>query len=352
MKHRSSIWVFLLVVGVLLAWYGLGRGVNLAPASARPPVQVQNVTAARNQLLALNPRQDDLASLAQLDWGDVTVTAEAAMADAFVRDRILAETGALKGGPLAYLRGLLYLARAEPAKALAEFSRAPIAELPVNLLYAPYRLAGDLRPGVENPFAAPLVQAAQAGKLEPLLTARVLVVAAEMKNALEAYMRTDPAKWSSYDLRLFGLMLAHEGHRGAAAAVLEAAYRGGRLPERLRSPTLATLGAALQSNRTVPPALRELVQTDPQARALFVAGAEKLFAARLHFLKGEDAALLADYARTDAVETTDEVVLMLTLASARRADRDAFTRWSAELARRYPQPEIITWIPSLLPALK
>lgn len=345
MTRRDGLAIVLLAITVWSSWSWLvSRPSPGSWSAASGPVSVPR---GADRLLGLNPRQDDLGGLSAMAWADVKPTADAALADAFVRDRILAETADRPGAALAYLRALLSLGAGRPAEALTEFARAPADEIPVALLYAPWRVAGELRPGVANPYAGRLAAAARAGELDPLIAARVLSAEGDLKPALQLYLRSDPAAWTGHDLRLFGLMLAHDGRRGEAAAILSAAYRGGRVPERLKPQVLATLAAAARTDRAVPPSVAALVRADEGAKRVFVAAVERQLSARVRFLKGEDAPLIADYAATGADEASDEIVLLLTLSAARAKDAAAFDRWSGELARRFPQPEVTQWIHTL-----
>lgn len=292
-----------------------------------------------NLLLGLNARQDSLERLAKLSWRDVAPTADAALRDAFVRDRILSECGALTGEPAVYLRGLLRLSLGEPKAAMTEFARLRVAEMPEDLLYAPYRLHGELWPETENPFRARLESAARHGRLSPLLEARVRGGAGEIDAALEAYLRSDPAQWKAHDVRLLSAFMAHDGHRGAAAGLLRAAFRGGRMQEPVRALAIRSLIEAGGIRRTL--------VADPRDREWMREGIRVQDDARKQFLAGQDAQLLANHAGREAVEASDELVVLLTLAGARGRDRVAFAKWSGELSRRTPDAEVRAWLPKL-----
>lgn len=347
MKPREAILFGLASVLALAGWW-----LSLSPRASSAAATAAPAPSGTNRLLGLNPRQDPLDVLEKLAWSDVAPTADAALADTFVRDRIAAETSAIKSTPLAYLRGLLLLAQNKPAAALESFSAIPPAEIPLDLLYAPYRLHGDLRRDTPNPFAARLREAARRGEPGPLVAARVLAAEGAAREAVENYLKTDPARWTSHDIGLLGVFLAHDAHRATVSALLQAALRGGRVQERLKPPLLRTLASAAAHEHAVPLGVKEAMLRDPEVRDALVAGAAAQLEARRLFRSGKDAELLAAHAGRPSDNASDELLLLLTLSAARHRDRAAFDKWSAALGGRDPRPEVLAWISGLYPPAK
>lgn len=343
MRWRASWALTGVSLAALAGWWIASRPTALRADAELPTVPVQNA------LLGVDARVDELTALRTLSWPAVVPTAEALLRDAVARDRVLADTAGWAGAPLAALRGLLRSARGEAEAALAEFARVGANEMPLELLYAPFRLASELRPEAPNPYAPRLLQATREGRLTPLLAARMQAFAGDAPRAVQEYLRTDPAEWTRHDLRLLAVFLAHDGHRGAVAALLQAAWRGGRLDEPLRPAVLAVLRGAATHERATPAALVNLLNDDEAARGWFLDAVQTQADARAMFLARRDGELLATHATREVTAASNELVLLLTLSGARHRDRAAFARWSAELGRRFPEPEVQKWLPTLWP---
>lgn len=296
----------------------------------------------------------DLARLERLKWSEVLPTAEGWCADAAHARDVLAATVATRHPPTLYLRGLLILAQGDRPGALATFQAVPIDVVPESYLYAPYRLQIELQPDAPNSFRAPLVRAAAQGRLPSLLEARVLAREAHPKQALNGYLRSDPSQWTDYDLNLFPFLLNHAGLERETRAVLRGALRGGRVHPELRTQleTLATGAPEPSTPTAVQNRLAPLLQGTPESRALAGQVAIQHLEIRRQFLQKHYAQLLGQHTHADPAAQADETVLLLTLSAARQADARALDRWSQEIKRRFPEPEVEQWIKNLRLAAK
>lgn len=335
-------WIWIGSLGVLLTLGGVGvRCFSGASGAAE-------VRAGARDVLSLEPgSKPDYSRLLSIRWPQIVPTLEGSCAQPSHAAAALAATAtvAATNAPTLYLRGLVQLGQGDSSGALRTFQTIPVEAIPAAHLYAPYRLQGELRPTQNNPYRAPLVRAAKHGELPPLIAARVLAREADPQEALAHFVQSDPAAWTSYDLGLFPLLLRHAGLERDTRTMLFAALRGGRIKPEQRD---AVRSLASEKAPTVASAsFKTLLKSDPESRELAGRVAIHQLELRRKFLAREYGELLKDYAASDAVAQPDETVLLLTLSAARQLDRPALDRWSQELKRRNPQPEVDQWIKNL-----
>jgi hypothetical protein len=288
-----------------------------------------------------------------LSWPDLAPTAEGTCSDPAHLEGALRATVTSSNAPARYLRGMLLLSKGDGFGALHAFQSVPVAGVPVHCLYAPYRLHGELHPDRPNPFRAPLVRAATEGRLPPLIEARVLAREANVAQSLQAYLRSDPSQWAAHDLELFPLLVQHAGFGPEAQRMLRAALRAGRVKPELRGKMEALATAAPAADVTAFKGdLRRWLQGDAQGRELAGRVAIQQLEIRRRFLRKEYAELLRGHAHVTPASQPDETVLLLTLSAATQGDTPALDRWSQELKRRHPQPEVEQWLGSLKPAAR
>ena len=283
--------------------------------------------------------------LNRLQWSDVAEAVDYLAGRPVQASRFLAETPDHPRAEVSYMRAALLLALERAPEAVAIFRSMAPDSLPPDLLYVPWRLLGEIFPGEANPFTTTILAAAKAGRLPPLQMARVLVSQGHFDKAMESYLRTDPAQWTSFDMEGFRLLLADESSRNEAGAILLAAFKGGRLSSETR-PTVAAL--LLRKGGGPPPEakLREFLERNPEATAAAAKAVASLLEDRKMFLEEKFPELIAKHRASKVDSLIDESVILLTIASA-TTDKEAFGRWSRELQRRFPQDEVTTWIKSL-----
>ena len=346
-KRNPLLWF--VATGVTLSLVGVGiHFVQVHRAS------LESESAGRDVLAGAPGEKPVIARLEALKWAEVEATVEGSCAEPARTQEVLVATVATTNSPTLFLRGLLLLGKGDQTAALQAFESAPIQTIPATYLYAPYRLQSELHPAKPNPFRAPLLRAAEQGQLPPLIEARVLAREANPQPALKGYLRSDPSAWTAYDLELFPFLLQHAGVERETRAMLLAALRAGRVKQELRgrieSLALgqpdAAAATAFKSN------LCNLLKGDADSRELAGRIAIHQLEIRRQFLAKQYRQLLREHATADAAGQPDETVLLLTLSAARQADTPALDRWSQEIKRRYPQPEVEQWIKGLRLAAK
>jgi hypothetical protein len=276
-------------------------------------------------------------------WEEVrTAARRIALADG---DRF-AGSCASKSAATVYLEGLVLMSRGAFEKALDCFQAVALESIPDAYLYAPFRLHGALRPRVENPYRARLRVAADLGTLSPLVEARFEAREGRLRQALHAYMRTDPGRWVWRDVEALRTITFHGGLTREARLVLGAALRAGRLSERLQPIVrrLAALSSPAAIGQVGRASLARVLKDGTGARAAVVTGLRRLEANRRLFLQGNYTRLLAEAHPGGPLTATDETVVLLTLAAARTNDRAALERWSQELRRRRPERRVERWL--------
>jgi len=343
--RRRRIW--LTVVGVLSVALGLAYALrSTPPATVVPSAESEG----RNVFAGTDPREADLSLLDRMRWADVATTLDAIGRDAMARQRAIAGVAASPEAPVRYLRGLLLLAQDDPVGAARTFAAIPAADIPPEHLYAPYRMYEVLGRGPENPFREPMREAVAAGRTSAIVGARVLGREGDLPGALEAFLRSDPAQWSTQDLDLLAALRQHAGLALEAVTMLKAALKGGRVRDSLRQPLIALVSvegervAAAQWQSRVP----EILRGDSPVRQPLLAAVDRQLQLRERFLRRDYAGLIATHHAMDARQLPDETLLLLVLSSARQSATPDFERWSSELRRRFPDRSVATWLQTLL----
>lgn len=299
-------------------------------------------------------RRVDPQSLASLAWDDVSATAEGLSADRDLLAEVSRVAAHSRHSPAVYLRGLLLLAANDTESALTTFLLIRPEEIPPSHLYGPYRLHNVLRPSEKNPFQDAITRAVAESKVPPLIQARVLAAEGRLQEALKAYLKTDPASWTDWDLRALRPLRIHSGLANDTGTMLLAALKGGRVPESLRPQIIELIKAPVDA-ATLEDLKRQFliqVNTNPLIRQAAITGAVQQLAVRQKFVGKKYRALLDEHAAADPKGLPDETVLMLTLSGTQLQDVAGFNRWSKELKRRYPTKEIDQWLNQLRPATR
>lgn len=282
--------------------------------------------------------------LNSIRWEDVISTAESLSSDPKRRINVLeADTS---HPPAIYLQALLAMAENRLDFSLEKFSRLRPEEIPAEMLYTPFRLYATLKPTSENPYKAPLMAAVESGKAPPLIIARMNAFEGKLANALKAYFKTDPAQWSNLEIKIFNNFILHAGLHKDATAMIAGALNGGRVPEQLKPQLLNLLpkDGALGKLQELKNNWLKMAAENPEIKKAALKAAEKQLSLRQKFLEKNYQGILKDYHGQPPLEAADETVLILTLAAAKYQDSPAFSIWSQELERRYPNPEVQAWL--------
>jgi hypothetical protein len=284
-------------------------------------------------------------ALESLTWDGVDAALLAA--DDALRRQVA--THAAPSDPVLYLRGMMITELGDPIGALAVFDQIDLAGIPARKLYIPYRLRAEMRPEQPNRYWAPLYQARASGELSALMRARVCAIAGEELEALEAYYDSDPADWKQLDVTLFRQLNLHSGLQSEVRQLLSAALAGKRVPTEVYGKLLEVLlvrpddrAAAAQLAR-----IRQELSGNPELAATVVQASIPLLAAQQLFMGRQYLEIVDRFGALDPVDQADRLVLLVLLSAAQSGNQPLLTRWSQELYRRYPTPEMKQWIDSI-----
>jgi hypothetical protein len=300
--------------------------------------------AGRNLLRGSLPVQ--AGQLQSMKWEDIVPTIEG-LASSDYKPDTLALTNGMTNAPSTYFRALLLLSQNKLESALALMESIDQRQLPAGHLYAPYRLHAVLRPSTPNPYIADLNAARDQRNLPELTEARLNAQQGAAAAALKAYMRSDPRHWTGHDVELLTGMLRHAGVGGDTRSMVSAAIRGRRMDPSVKAelsalvadrPGRADATGILQTN------LLEYLKRDSAARDIAISAATNQLQFRQRFARGEHQALLTEHKLSHPVNLPEETVLLLTLAAAGERNALDLDRWSQELKRRNPSPEVASWI--------
>lgn len=250
----------------------------------------------------------------------------------------------------AYLAGLRLLAGGDAAAAEREFERIPPAEIPLDLLYGPYRAELSVRPTELGPHGNRLVEAALEGRLPRLLEARVLARTSRLVEALSAYAATDPALWRSYDVENLALIAHHDALRVDVERVIWRALATAGLRRELEAPLRRV---AEEPNATdLETRVRQAIALGPEARKLAVESLERMREVRELFLDRRYADLLERFGDLEPTEATTEMTALLFLGALRQGASHYAYRWGQEIKRRHPEEQAVAWVSDLTASLR
>ncbi len=316
-----------------------GGGCDEKPATAP---QVSD-TPGRSVIFDSLAEGIDLTALESMRWQDTGPSAETC-AGKNLTEKTLQATESLALPPVIYLRGLLKFTADDTAGAEAEWSKLDLASIPPDYLYIPWRLAAST-PGIPNRYEQPLMKAVAEKQAGPLVRARVHGFRGEWREALDAYLLSDPAGWSPFEFRAFSTMRLQAPYSRDAAVVLAGALAGGRVPQGLRA-DLARLIKEMPAPDQA--ALEERLRNDPEFAKAAVAGAAKELALRQAFASNNFQEVVNQTRSTDPLQATDQAVLLTFLSAAQVKDTPTAEVWSAEYLRRNPGEESRKWIKAIL----
>lgn len=316
-----------------------GAGCDRNPAAAQQAADTPGISVIYNTV----SEGIDTGALEAMRWQDIGPSAEAC-SEKKLTEKTLEATASMALPPVIYLRGLLKFTAGDTAGAEAEWSKIDIAAIPPDYLYLPWRL-GSSTPGAANRYEEPLLKAVAENRAGPLVRARVHSIRGEWREALDAYLLSDPGDWSPFEIKTFGSIRLQAPYSRDAAVVLAGALAGGRVPKNLRV-ELAHLVKAPPTPDMA--ALEERLRNDPEFAKAAVAGAEKGLALRQAFASNKFQEVVDQTRSTDPMKATDEAVLLTFLSAAKVKDMPAAELWSAELLRRNPGDATRKWIKAIL----
>lgn len=284
----------------------------------------------------------DPAALEAMRWVDVTPTAEACTSNR-LRERALAATASATNPPAIYLRGLLKFRNDDTAGAAADWATLDVAAIPGDALYPPWRVAGE-SPG-PNRYEEPLARAVADKSASPLIRARFHGFHEQWREALDAYLLSDPADWSPFESRMFGAIKMQAPYSRDTAVLLSGALAGGRVPAPLRA-TLARL--IKEDPKPDEAALAAALRDNPQFAKAATVAVTRALDLRQAFLSNRFQDVLDQTRAANPMDATDEAALLTFLSAAQLKQTETAQKWSEELLRRNPAKEYRRWIETIL----
>lgn len=278
---------------------------------------------------------------AAMRWEDIEPTAQSALRHGLSVEVMKVSSG-INHPPCLYLRGILELAHSRPAEALAEWEKIPLEQIPVDALYAPWRLA-DATSG-PNRYADLLSDSVKNGRASSLVAARWYGISAEFLPALEEYLKTDPAQWTRHEVEQFRIMKLHAPVAADVDRLLAGALRGKRLPRQLRGAL-----ARLIKEQPLPDSERvaEMLENNPEFASAATRAAAQQLELRQAFAANRFDEVVEKTRSISETEASSEMALLAFLSASQVGDRSCADRWAEELLRRNPETETQTWIDNI-----
>ena len=274
-------------------------------------------------------------------WEDIAPTAETILRHG-LSDEVMKVSAGVENSACRYLRGMLELAHSRPHQAAAEWQKIPLDQIPVDALYAPWRLAAES--AVENRYAKPLAEAVKAGKTSSLVAARWHALAGDFLPSLEEYLATDPAQWTPHEIEQFRIMKLHAPVASDVDRLLAGALAGKRLPKELRGSLAQLIKIDPAPNMQC---LEELLKTNPEFAEAATRAAARQLELRQAFAANRFDEVLEKSRAMNLTEAPTETVLLIFLSASQRGDHATADRWAEELLRRNPGSENQTWIDNI-----
>jgi len=294
------------------------------------------------------------AELETLRWEEIDPLLQAVGADAGKIESLVQSAERVATAPTTYLRALLLIARQKPEQALAAFDSLDRNAMPPAFLYAPYRLQQTLRPDGPNPYLSALREAVAAGKVPPLIRARMQALDGDLRESLRSYLRTDPASWANYDLESLQRIGTHQGLASDLRRLITGALASGRVRESLVEP----LREAARGGSTPPDLegfknqLRRAVEAGTPAGQIAIESAKRLINDRNLFVGRKYAELMAAHRESEPIGLSTETVLLLFLSAVELKEQIEIDRWGQELKRRHGEAEVRDWVNAMTSAAR
>lgn len=281
-------------------------------------------------------------ALGSMQWQDVAPTAESCVRHGLIEE-VLKVSSPITAPPVIYLRGLLKFSQGDFPGATEEWAQLDTADIPPDHLYAPWRLisSGDSGQTGKNRYHAPLDLAVTDGRTSRLVEARFRSASGEWRDALEAYLLTDPSSWSSFEVKTFAIMKLQASCTREVEILLSGALAGGKVPESLQLELARLIRGIPQPDRE---ALAATLASDPVLTKAATAGAAKALDLRQAFASNQFQKVVAHVRTADPLQSTDETVLLAFLSAAQIKDSETIDRWAGELRRRNPDKKTQQWI--------
>ena len=255
--------------------------------------------------------------------------------------------------PAIYLSGLLLIAQQKPELALAAFNSLSLQSIPVKYLYAPHRLQQVLRPGEQDNYLSALRVAAANNALPTLIKARVQARDGDLTGAFSSYLQTDPTRWASYDLELFGRIGSNQGLSVDLARMITGAIASGRVKTGLL-PQLKKIANQPVSNSEIASfeeRIKSAIKHNTPEGRIAVESAQSLLRDRKIFMGKQYQKLIELYLAVEPIKLATETVLLLFLSAVDQSNLQQAETWGQELKRRHAEAEVRVWVNKMMTSL-
>lgn len=328
-----------------LLFAALAVAAALFPGCDKKPASAAQQTSSPGKSVVFDSLSEgiDREALESMRWQDVSPSAESTIQKRLI-DKTLAATESMTNSPVILFRGLLKFSASDTAGATTEWAKLNVADIPPDSLYMLWRVAGSAA-GSENPYGQALAKAVAEKQAPPLVRARFHSFRGEWREALDAYLQSDPADWSPFEVRTFGAIRLQAPFSRDTAVLLAGALNGGRVPQNLR------VGLARLIKETPAPdmqAVEQQLRADPELAKAAIAGAAKALALRQAFASNKFQDVVDQMRAADPMQATDEAALLAFLSSTQIKDTKTAELWAAELLRRNPGESYRKWISEIL----
>lgn len=281
-------------------------------------------------------------TLDSMRWQDIAPTAESCFRHGLT-EKALKVSRPLTSPPTIYLRGLLKFTTGDIGGAAEEWDKLDVSVIPADHLYAPWRVAAA-NTGGENRYESPLTEAVATGRASPLIRARFHCIHNKWRDALDAYLLSDPSNWSTFEIKSFATLKLQAPCTRDVEILMAGALSGGHVLTNLRVDLARLIKGTPIPDRD---ALGAKLRSDPALSEAATAGAARALSLRQAFASDQFQKVLAQVQSADPLESADEAVLLAFLSTARLKDLSECERWAAELLRRNPNENTRKWIASI-----
>jgi hypothetical protein len=284
----------------------------------------------------------DAAALQNIRWQDIAPTVESCSRNQLT-EQTLAATAAMTESPVIYLRGLLKFTVQDLDGAAAEWAKIEASQIPPDPLYAPWRLAA-VKNESPNRYEAAMVAAVKGHKTNPLISARYHGSKDQWREALEAYLQTNPSTWSTYEIRLFAALKLQAPYTHDTSVMIAGALNGGQVPDSLRG-ELARLikGSPIPDTE----ALKKALDDDPVLAKAALDSATRSLSIRQAFASNQFQKVTEIIQPIAPLDATDEIVMLAFLSHAQLKNTSQLEIWAEELLRRNPTETNRKWIATI-----
>lgn len=252
-----------------------------------------------------------------------------------------------------YLQALLLLSQRQPKEAMNAFDQIEINAIPADFLYAPHRLHQATKGNINDKYLLLLEKAVKDNKTSALIKARVLAANGNLENAFSSYLKSDPASWASYDLKLFGSIGSNQGLSVDLTRMITGAIASGRVKTGLLT-QLKQIANQPVSNSEIAgfeERIKNAIRKNTPEGRIAIESAKTLLRDRKIFISRQYQKLIKLYLTSEPIKLATETVLLLFLSSVDQSNLQQAETWGQELKRRHAEAEVKVWVNKMMASL-